>query len=243
MLILWLSYNLWRLDYFGNFIPNTGIAQKISLFENLKRLVSLDFDYIKEYMKYALGIVYFHGIYLLIPVLFILSKFSLRTKIFRKGSGDNNDLKFILMVTLVLSTTSFMYPFIFGIARMDFTRTTTFIVLFVLLTLFFLYSLILENNSFNNKGKIIFTTLLLSVLLVDFSLAGRKPKIIGWDIEWYKNIITEVDKFAENNFIHRVNLANPDLGKISYEKKYNVFDLGMLGSPLISNLASDKRVV
>ncbi len=242
ILVLWTAYNLWRMHYFGNFIPNTGIAQNISPFENVSRIVLFDLKYIKEQIKYSLGIIYFHGIYLLIFSLPFIFSTSFRNKLFQDQLTDYQEFKFILITTIIFSITSFFYPLIFGIARMDFTRTTTFIVPFILLTLFFIYSRILKYFSASFKTVLMLSILFLSLFLIDFSIAGRKPKIIGWEIEWYNDIITEAEKFAKDNSIHRLNLANPDLGKISYVKKYNIFDLGMIGSPLIASVSSDKKL-
>lgn len=242
ILLLWLVYNIWRIFYFGNFIPNTGLAQNISPLNNIIRVFSLDETYIKEYIKYSFGIFYFHGIYLLLIVFLFLFIIRLIKKPFPNKFNLTSDIKFILFATVVLSITSFFYPIIFGIARMDFTRTTTFIVLFILLSIFYLYTYIIGQSFYSIKHKFIISAILISMLIFDFSFSGRKPKSIGWEIEWYKDIISSAEKISDDNLLYRINLANPDLGKVSYVKKFNIFDLGMLGSPLIASVAADKEL-
>ena len=65
---------------------------------------------------------------------------------------------------------------------------------------------------------------------------------LGWDTSGFNNTRKQFLTAADNNDIHRATVSNPDLGILSWYKQFNVVDLGMIGSPLITAIQPDERL-
>jgi len=227
---LWSIYHLWRFWYFGSLEPNTGVAQNISVGENLasmwKRLdyhMSTSFQHAREIMST-------HGAWwlvLLIP-LYPLVNWKPQTK-------------WIFFIGMTLVITAFLNPFFFGKTRLDPTRSTTFLTPILGLIL---AQVLLSIPLF----KKVWLTLPLAIVS-GFSIymitpaALIEPHYICCGILRYEKVADTARKFDAENNLHRINLSTPDLGKISYLKEFNITDLGLLGSPLMAELFRDKDLI
>ena len=56
---------------------------------------------------------------------------------------------------------------------------------------------------------------------------------IGWGYKLFRPIETNFKAIAKNHNIKRATTSNPDLGLISYNKTFNIVDIGYLGDPFI----------
>lgn len=220
---LWGLYQFWRWTYFGSLVPHTGLAQGIDVRENLSALWHGEPNHLSESLEWARMILQNHGVWFLLPLLFLLPF----TKIDRFS-------QFFLVMTGVMTTTVFLNPAIFGMTRLDPGRSTTMLVPFIALLLAWQLG---KLQLF--KRKYFFLLLLVPVML--FALRSFAPVWIGaprplcCEARINEEIIREGQKFAQENNLHRLNIAAPDLGKLSYSKLFNFTDLGYLGSPLMAH--------
>lgn len=220
---LWSLYQFWRWYYFGSLLPNTGLAQGIDVRQNISNLLSGDPDHLRESLMWARMIMQNHGVWFLVPLLFFLPF----TKTDRRS-------QFLLVLTGVITATVFLNPAIFGMTRLDPGRSTTFIVPFIALLLTWQFS---QLQLFKRKNLFLLllvpATLFLIKSFAPTWIGSPRPLCCSAGIN--EEIIVEGRKFAEENNLHRLNVAAPDLGKLSYAKLFNLTDLGYLGSPIMAH--------
>lgn len=224
--LAWSAIQLWRVFYFGSYVPNSGVAQGISIGDHLNEIFSLG-PKIRWWSKAAALIFSVHGLYFLLVLVPLLP--------FAKLSRD---AKWVLLAACSLAATAYFHPIVFGPARLDWTRTTTFAPVFVTLGV----SIGLFSLRFLDHWRSL--VLLLPALYFFFRIASpsfiEEPRELCCAIEKNVQIQEYADRFAQENEIPRLSLATPDLGKISYTKKYNIVDLGLLGSHQLTQFSKYK---
>lgn len=223
---LWGLYQCWRFWYFGSWVPNTGLAQQIGVGDNLRKLWEGDPDWLRLSGSWSKEIFQRHGGWLLVGGLLLLPFARLRRR-------D----KWVFIATASLTLTAFLNPLVFGMTRLDVTRSTTFLAPVVALAL----ATLLPRLRFSKMG--------LAGLPVFFALC-----LMGWflrpqlfeekrhlccAVDNFRDLDYHATEFAKQNALPRLNVANPDLGKFSYLKKYNHTDLGFLGSPIMASLRDE----
>lgn len=223
---IWGLYQLWRWRYFGSLEPNTGLAQQISVGLNLRRLLAGDPHWLGEGGRLGLVGLRVHGAWIaplaLIPLLWA-----------RAGGGT----RWVVVACLSLLVTGFFNPLVFGITRLDTVRTTTFMSLAVAM----LAGRVLAEVPWRREplATVVAGAGVCAGLLAWPALADPKPRLCC-AIDGHAALSAQADAYAAANNLHRVTLANPDLGKLSYLKRHNLFDLGFLGSPVLSHLRGEE---
>ena len=248
VMFLWVVFQLWRYYYFGNLLPNTAFAQKISVLDNLHLFLSGNVDYFKERLYLSARIFSGHAaliILSLMPLLYFLSR-----KIFHKFTDIDDSIKLVFILSLSIILSSSFAPFIFGEARIDALRTTTHMSLIVFLFIAtMLYSFLICYKKYQNPAKFGLRRILL-YLIVAAPIIGtylyysqhNKPYYLGWSTKDFIKIRNQFVSIAKQHEIRRPTISNPDLGVITWFKKFNVIDLGQLGSPVMAKLSNDQMI-
>lgn len=224
VLLLWTTYQLWRYCYFGTWVPNTGVVQAIHPTENLRALWDGQGHPLALGGRWALEILRAHGVWIL-GLSFGLLPW---TKIDREG-------KMLLSLVGVLVFTALLNPFIFGQTRLDPARSTTFVALVAALGTTF----VLTKFQWSSIGKLFPLLIGLALVFRALSLAWLEaPRDLCCPVEGHKEIATYADAYSATTGVKRLTVSTPDLGKLSYLKRYNIADLGYLGSPILARLAT-----
>ena len=227
MFLFWGMYQFWRWYYFGSLMPNTGLAQGIDVKANVAALWSGDGEHLRVSFDWARIILPRHGVWFLLPGLFL----------FPFSKVDDRS-RFLLIATGVWLLTVFLNPAIFGMTRLDPSRSTTFLVPMIGLLLAWQMTRL---HLFKRAQR----WLLLVVPVILFAFWRFTPV---WSGPSYpiccaaginEEIIEVGRRISEENGISRLNVAAPDLGKLSYAKLFNLTDLGWLGSPLMAHFRND----
>lgn len=228
--LAWAAYQGWRIYYFGSFLPNTGLAQEINVRENLQRLWTGDPAHLSLAGAWAREILRVHGTWFLGLLLIALPFLKHRER-----------WEWPLLVTLSLTLTAALNPFIFGMTRLDIARSTTFLVPFVALAL----ALSLSQLSLKRQNWVMLPVLLAAILVGRLlrPMYLEPMRHLCCAVDNFREKAAEADHFAEANDLHRLQFANPDLGKLSYLKKFNLTDLGFLGSPVLARIRHDDALV
>lgn len=224
--LLWLIFCILKGLYFYDFIPNTAYAQKISMVDNVKKLITLDQDYIKTSIFLSAIIFTVHGG--LILALFVGIGKLLKEEV------DNIFLRQLLGLCFLMVV---LTPFVFGKARIDIWRTTTYVVPVVVL-----YLMLVLASLKTIKAKLIWGWLLFSIIIGAVLLGIIKPYYLGWSTKPFNKVRNEFVNIAQQENLYRATIANPDLGIMSWSKQFNIVDLGMLGSPLMAKLNNGPEV-
>jgi len=230
-LIGWAIYQGWRWIYFGTLIPNTGLAQGIDVQANFAALWNGDVDHLRDSIHWAKLILAEHGVWFLTPLLFWMpfSRVDFRSR-------------FLLTVVGMLVITSFLAPSIFGLARLAPGRTTTLLVPFIALLLAWQISRV-QLFKRNHLILLFFVPLGFLVYRKTAPVWIGPPGYICCSADIYAEVLEESDRFMQAEGLHRLNVAAPDLGKLSYAKAINVTDLGYLGSPLMARFRSQEQAL
>lgn len=218
-MLCWLVFQLWRYFYFGELLPNTAHAQSISVGDRIKSLLTLDKNFLDGAAGTAKHSFSSHGGF----YLFLIAPFL----VFVEWSKPRA-LLCVLFIAAILTT--WFHAYFFGSARLDSTRTTTQLAVYIpsLIVLFF----------YGVKPR---SVLWLSILLIPFvAILFRANYIPPYgmccDVDRFNGYREEFVKAAEKNQITRPTVANPDLGAMSWHKQFNIVDLGMLGSQIMAKL-------
>lgn len=210
-----------RIYMTGSFFPNTAQAQGINLGNNLKALLLNPFsvitiDFIKLILQKELGylVIYF------LPLLACI-----------EWTKQKRDL--VLMLSVLLSL-GFARPFIFGPSRLDPVRTISYLTpvtaLFSALILFSVSRKFLLNAAL---ASLVFFTPFQT-------LYSNPPYWVCCDAKQFENFSCWFKAIAREQNIPSALVAAPDLGVLSFHKRFNVFDLGLLGNPTFFQLPDDE---
>ena len=224
---LWVGYNLWRYVYFGDLTPNTAYAQGIEAGGWLERWQELGWEAVTLYDEFYRDIFVHHGVYILLAALPLLY-FTRRSRV--------GVLMFAIIGGIVV--TSVLSPFFFGEARLDGSRTTTHLAVFVALGLGLIIYQIKSRRIKNRKLLLGMASALGVAGMVAFGIYTYTVDLYSiccWS-QYYDPLRQRFDRLAEQEELPRPTVSNPDLGVISWHKHFNVVDLGRLGSPIIAKL-------
>ena len=220
VLLLWFSYKIWELTYFGSFLPNTAFGEDINLPVRLRNILSLNSAYLKASADYGWIILREFKINLFfMAVPFI---------IFIKNEAEK---VFLSTVTGMMVILSFLYPFFFGPTRLDVGRANTHLVVII--------ALFVSTVLFSIKDKKLLYLILPSYLILSgfwIETHREKPFYLCCSTSKFEKIREEVLNRAKKEEIPRPSFANPDLGAISWHKDFNIVDMGKLGSPVLARL-------
>ncbi len=213
VLVSWGLFQLWRYFYFGDLLPNTAYAQSISVPDNLRSWPLPNGD-----------ILSYHGGFVLLlalPVIFVLSR------------CRQTVLLLLLVGSLIL--TAVFSEWVFGPARMDRARLTTHVAVFAALgTAAMFYHL----TSLGSIRRTLLTAPALGAIAVAvFSMNVVAPYKAGWGTWLFDGTRSEFARVAEREALPRPTVSNPDLGAMSWHKKFNIVDFGLLGSPIMAKIS------
>jgi hypothetical protein len=215
-LLLWSAYQGWRYYYFGSLASNTLLAQQLNVGGRLEAIFTLQRWYFLDALQLSKVIWTNHAgilLYLIVPLVF-LARWQRSTA-----------LLFGLCICLVITTS--LNPLFFGETRLDPTRSTTQMAFFVLVAFF----CVVQNCS--KKWLAVAATVLLLPLLIWMRTA---PYYICCGVNSFSPIGDEARVIAQQQDLFRPSFANPDLGIMSWNKEFNLLDLGMLGSSMFSKV-------
>ena len=225
VIVLWLAYNLWRYVYFGDLTPNTAYAQGIEAIGWLERIREYGWGAVTLYAESYLVIFIRQGANILplaLPLLY-----------FAPPSRPS-----LLMFTIIgcIIVTGGLSPFFFGDARIDVSRTTNHMAVFVALCLGLIIYQIKDYRIKTRKPLLIMTSAMMVLGAIAFNIYEIDHYELCCPTSEFDLTRQQFDRLAEQEQLHRPTVANPDLGVVSWHKHFNIIDLGRIGSPVISKL-------
>jgi hypothetical protein len=222
----WGVYQIFRIVYFGDWRPNTAVAEGIDTIAFLKAFFGTDIERKKRVLDAIKHIAGEHRVYVAFLVVPFLA-----------FGAPRNRLGVLDFMLASLCVTGLVHPVLFGPARLDLVRTTSHVALVAPLLITTQWAQIPR-----------FSARLVGLVGLGVSLAAslilEKPseKSFCCQIARSGPIAETCLAFARQERLSRPSLANPDLGKMSFSKRFLIFDLGLLGSPTLAALRGDKRV-
>lgn len=245
--IMWLLFHSWRYYYFGDLSSNTAHAQRISI-DSVGYRVELfiygGINYLRSVLKLA-GTIFVKEAGLFLFAFAIFAYLSRYTKEWIEVKIDKN-YKFLLTLSVSLMVSSFFTPIVFGLARIDPTRTTT----QTTLVIFLFVSVVLYSTKIYHYPNIISlrqnlkkrTLLLLSLGTIVASSVyyykNNRAYYLGFSIDRFDKTRNKIMSIAKNNNINRPTISNPDIGIVTWHKELNIIDLGKLGTPIVAKLGN-----
>jgi hypothetical protein len=221
---LWVAFNALRYWYFGALFPHTAAAQAISPWDRIMNLMdsfsfffNRDFELSKQIFTAHYGFLFV----LFLPLVAVLWR--------RK-----EDRLLILLLASILLT-SMLAPFIFGPARIDITRTTTQLALCSVLAFAVLVSAALREK---HSLKALAPYLIPMIFL--FFLFRVEPYYLGWKTQAFLENHNRLQQVQDEHQLFRSTVAYPDIGVGSWQKDFNIIDLGSLGNHVLSSLNKSK---
>ena len=226
---MWIGFNLWRYIYFGDITPNTAYAQGLTLDARLNVWENLSLEYIVRGLSQSRNLFSQHGGYLLLAasplLLFVLFPGAKGTV-----TAKRRDLLLAALISSLIATAC-ITPFLFGTARLDATRTSTQLAVFVVLAVAAIHYYI-DNRRFI---WIIPAVLVIGATVVWFIRV--EPYYLCCRIDHFDSIRREFSNISREEALFRPTVSNPDLGVVSWHKQFNIVDLGKLGTPVMAKLS------
>lgn len=225
-LLPWAAYMTWRVWYFGSWMPNTGMAQRISIGDRISFALSSPLAAISDYEVWltTVGASLHADQFFWLPIL----AFCLRR---HRGAVDRS----ALLVAGGLACVA-QYA-LFGPARMDNARTVSELAIYAALVVPWLLT---AKDNWQTRDS------LIGAAMIVISLAAIETRPydrieIGYPQEAFAVTAERTSAIAAGHDLPRPSLANPDLGVVSWAKEFNVVDLGALGSTAISRVHNPAR--
>lgn len=225
----WGLYQAWRLAYFGALSPNTAIAQGKEPAERLATLVGTQLSgALAESNGLALQILREHGAWLFLAALVALP-------FIRK----DRTLLSVGVLLMLLVVTGALHPYVFGEARLDPTRTTTHVAVAAVAAL----ALVASRIEVRGLRRVAVAVGLTAMAGAGLALSHEPDRYLCCLIEDYSDITATFESEAARLGIPRPTVSTPDLGKLSWQKRFNIVDLGFLGSPVMADLKDDQSLL
>ncbi|MCA9756024.1 MAG: hypothetical protein KDA27_09500 [Candidatus Eisenbacteria bacterium] len=218
-----LAVHAVRWVYFGDWVPNTGYAQGISVGTYLKLLIAFDPQYWSFVTGISHQILLVHGGYAFLVLFPALCWASARRTA-------------LLLFVLVLTTS--LAPFVFGKASLDPVRTTTHAALASSIGVGLVVGGLVSTarSGWRRRGHAWFAVaavvLCVGLLIVSYT----SPTPLCCPADGFEQVRVALDRIAVEEEIPRACVATPDLGALTWHKDFNAVDLGRLGSPILARL-------
>jgi hypothetical protein len=225
-LLPWLVYTGWRLWYFGNWEPNTALAQNISMTTRLAKFLQSPGWFVGDILLWTRRVgASFHAFQLawFVPLLLLTR-------------GHRTALDRCALVMVGSAGCVIQYA-LFGPARIDVART---VPEFAVFATALVPIVLLGRNEFRLRD-LVFGVVMLGISIGIARLVVPDRTEIGWPATWFESNAAEAMALAHQNDIPRPTFANPDLGAVSWRKDLNIIDLGMLGSAITPRIESPGR--
>ncbi len=221
---LWVLFQGWRYSYFGDLLPNVAYARGISVYDNLRPWLALNWGHMARAVVRAGSILDSHGGVLLLslPALLVVS--------------PRREYTLLALLLGSLALTSAFNEAVFGRALLDGARTTTHLaVVSALGAVALLYCLLRSRRTRWAAPVLVMTGLLaLGMKSVEPYPICCKSLRIEANRQYFARI-----SHAED--LPRATVATPALGVTSWHKQFNVVDLLFHGSPLMAKLRPPLR--
>ena len=226
---LWAAFQGWRYLYFGTWVPNTAAGQDISLQRNLLLLWNGESYYLRYSIRIVHHILLAHGGYLLVLGAPLLALFGgLHTR--RPGTA------WLLATGLILTSAAALHPFAFGQARLVPSRTTTHLALFTVLAIALLLSALWRRGKLAHRAAGIAVAALCGLYFQGAEALARRP--ICCSIPNFEPVRLALQRAAREQRLPLPSVATYDIGLLSWHKRFNLFDLDGLGSPILAKLSN-----
>ena len=219
----WALLMVARREYFGQWEPNTAAAQSISVAARLTAAARAPLTALAEYRDWFSdvgGSLFAFQLLWLAPLAWYA----------RRSVPAINRLALLCAAVAACVVQYAM----FGPSRMDPPRTVTELALYATAA-----------TPFVLLGFEVFTrTHFLAGLLVLISSAavasGATPHRleVGWGTPTFEEAADFMEQIAAGQDLPRPTIANPDLGAVSWRKRFNMVDFGRLGSTVIPRVQS-----
>lgn len=219
---LWVLFHVWRYLYFGDLIPNTAYAQRISVLDNIAPWLDLDWGHIRAAVIRATEILNWHGggALIALPILLLLH--------------PRRETILLSLLLCSLTLTSAFTESVFGEALLDDVRTTTHLALAPALAVAALSYRLLRCR----QARWAVPAAAVMVLLITLA-STHDPYHLCCVLGPYQS---HHETFVREQELPRPTISNPDLGVVSYSKQFNVIDLARLGSPVMAKLEMQSQI-
>jgi hypothetical protein len=214
----WLAFMVARRVYFGQWEPNTAAAQSISVAARLAAAVQTPMASLLDYRDWFSSVgesLFAFQLLWLAPLLW-----------FARRQAVAMDRLVLILAAVVACVVQYA---MFGPSRMDPPRTVTELALYATIA-----------GPFVLLGFPVFTrTHLLAGLLIVISSAAVASSAVphrlevGWGTPTFEEAADFMEGLAASHDLPRPTIANPDLGAVSWRKRFNIVDFGRLGSAVI----------
>ena len=218
-----------RYFYFGAWMPNTGVAQHISVTHNLQRLFTFDMGFIYTQFKHGNRLTLNNGAWALGLGVFFLVLLK-RWKHYQ----------FYLYGGALLFFLTYAHAYLFGATRLDVIRYGTHLApICVVAAVFALFEILVLET--------LVKKVVLAVLFVPAVFALNKR----WELpleniccltEGFRSLKVSFQEIAAEEEIIRPMLCNPDLGMMSYTKEFNFTDVAFLGNSLYAHVSFSSKL-
>jgi hypothetical protein len=224
----WLVYTAWRAWYFGQVVPNTGIAQHIFVGARLafaaRHPRAAAFDDIRWLLNVGGSLLAAQFIW--VPALLVW--------LWRSPAARH---RCVIIVAGGLGCVA-QYA-LFGPARMDPARTVPELALYATLAGPWMA---LSTAPFRVRHVCI----VVGIVAASAIYANRRHPDraeVGWGTDFRERTVARVRGLAQEYDIPRPLLADPDLGAVSWTKEFNIVDIGMLGSSVLPRVSNPWRYI
>jgi hypothetical protein len=222
----WALYHLWRYVYFGRLVSNTFVAQDFHPWERL-RFILIQADqrfatdtaaWVWEMLQSNLGMLFL--------VLLALLPFLRYTNLPR----------FIFQCTAAVLLAGIAQFLLFGPARLDLARTTTHLALMAAIAV---PAALLEL-----RWRTVGIGWPVVLLIFHPGVLQLFPRTMYWvGFAPFDDRVSLFRDMQQQYDLYRPLTANPDLGKVSYIKEFNIFDTAMLGDPVVAQGVKEPEVL
>lgn len=219
----WAAFMAARRIYFGQWEPNTAAAQSISVATRLAAAARAPLAALADYriwFEHVGGSLFAFQLWWLLPLAWIVRRHA--------ASIDR-----VALIAAAVFACVVQYA-MFGPSRMDPPRTVTELALYATVAVPFV---LLALPAFTR------THLLAGLLVLVSSGAATLHAVphrldVGWGTPTFEEAADFMDRVAAEQDLPRPTVANPDLGAVSWRKRFNMVDFGRLGSTVIPRVSA-----
>ena len=216
---MWAAFTAWRYWYFGSLTPNTAVAQGIDVWWRIQN-VEASFN---ETLSLSHRIFLRQGVYNIAILMPLAYFFPRRLPSARTG--------FLILCLIMTIAAIYFDPFFFGHARLDEARTTTQLSICIALA-----ACIIVFYAQKIYPVLLALPLLAVIEYVEISYDAMIPYSMCCPIQPFARVYDAFATSAAKENIFRPTMANPDLGYVSWQKTFNIVDLGSIGNPIIATV-------
>lgn len=217
----WMAFMVARWIYFGQWEPNTAAAQSISVASRLAAAAGAPLTAFADYRAWFAdvgGSLFAFQLLWLLPLVWFA----------RRHAAAMDRLALIGAAVLACVVQYAM----FGPSRMDPPRTVTELALYATIAVPFV---LIGFPAFGRTHLLAGLLVLISSAAATLHAAPHRLEV-GWGTPTFEVAGDFMERMAEAQDLPRPTIASPDLGAVSWRKRFNMVDFGRLGSSVIPRL-------